>query len=150
PAALRVRAVAAGAPVIQDVVVCGHDRAEIGLLVVPNETGCRSLCPDAPASMKLGRLLLDPRVRQRIAEALATMASEADSSCMRPARALLMHEPLTVDGNEITDKGYVNQRAVIARRTELVERLYAEPPDPEVIIAPQPVRGGKPAKVRTR
>lgn len=61
------------------------------------------------------------------------MIAEADGMC--PARALLMAEPLSSDGNEITDKGYVNQRAVLERRSDLVERLYADTADPEIITA---------------
>jgi feruloyl-CoA synthase len=50
-------------------------------------------------------------------------------------RALLLTDPPSIDANEITDKGYINQRAVLQRRAELVERLYAEPPDADVIRA---------------
>ena len=136
PGQVRIRAMAAGSPVIQDAVVTGHDRAEIGLLVVPSEQGCRSLCPEVPATVPLPALLLDARVRQCVETALSTMSADTEGSSMRPVRALLMHEPLSGDDNEITEKGYVNQRAVLTRRHELVERLYAVPPDPEIIIAP--------------
>ena len=47
---------------------------------------------------------------------------------MRIARAMLMTEPASIDGNELTDKGYINQRAGLERRAALVERLYAERP----------------------
>jgi feruloyl-CoA synthase len=50
-------------------------------------------------------------------------------------RALVLADPPSIDANEITDKGYVNQRAVLDRRAALVERLYAEPPAAEVITA---------------
>ena len=132
PGQIRVRAIAAGAPVIQDAVVTGHNRAEIGLLIVPSEQGCRSLCPDVPRNAPLDTLLADPRVRQRVAAALVTMSADGEGSATRPVRALLMTEPLSSDGNEITDKGYVNQRGVLERRFELVERLYAS--DPQVIM----------------
>jgi feruloyl-CoA synthase len=48
-----------------------------------------------------------------------------------------LEEPPSIDANEITDKGYINQRAVLMRRAALVERLHAREPDPEVIVAPQ-------------
>ncbi|HSF47775.1 MAG TPA: feruloyl-CoA synthase, partial [Burkholderiales bacterium] len=131
--AIRVKAIAAGEPIIQDVVVAGHDREEVGLLVFPSEAGCRSLCPDAPASATLGTLIGDPRVRARVRTALETMAAESTGSSNRPTRALLMEEPPSIDANEITDKGYINQRAVLTRRAALVERLYADEPDAEVI-----------------
>ena len=53
---------------------------------------------------------------------------------MEIARVILMHEPPSIDANEITDKGYINQRAVLERRAELVERLYAEPVHDDVIV----------------
>jgi feruloyl-CoA synthase len=60
--------------------------------------------------------------------------SSTGASSMRIARAMLMTEPASIDGNELTDKGYINQRAGLERRAALVERLYAERPDAEVII----------------
>jgi feruloyl-CoA synthase len=132
--ALRVKAISAGAPVIQDAVVTGHDREEVGLLIFPNEAGCRSLCPDVPANATLATLIADARVRARMSEALKAMASEATGSSNRPTRALLMEEPPSIDANEITDKGYINQRAVLARRSALVEQLYAPAPDTTVIL----------------
>jgi feruloyl-CoA synthase len=56
---------------------------------------------------------------------------------MRIARAMLMAEPPSIDGNELTDKGYINQRAGLERRADLVERLYAKKPDQDVIILNQ-------------
>jgi feruloyl-CoA synthase len=134
--AVRVQAIAAGAPVIQDAVVTGHGRAEIGLLVFPSEQGCRALCTDAPASMTLGELLYEPRVRRRIKGALTAMATDSNGSRC-PVRVLLMSEPPSLNVGEITDNGYVNQRAVLARRSALVERLHAAMPDPEVIVSPR-------------
>ena len=130
---LRIKAIAAGAPVIQDCVITGHDREEIGLLVFPNPAGCRSLCPAAPADMPLAALTGMPEVREHMTKALRRLADEATGSSTYPTRALLMDEPPNIDANEITDKGYINQRAVLLRRAALVERLRAETPDPDVI-----------------
>lgn len=131
--ALRVRAIAAAAPVAQDVVVTGHDREEVGLLIFPNPAGIRMLCPDLPPDAPLAQMIARPEVRLRVQAALKTLAAEATGSSLRPTRALLLEEPPQIDGNEITDKGYINQRAVLARRAALVERLYAEPPGEEVV-----------------
>ena len=60
--------------------------------------------------------------------------SSGTSSSMRVARAILMVEPPSIDGNELTDKGYINQRAGLDRRAALVERLYAERPGEDVIV----------------
>ena len=134
--ALRLEAISALAPVAQDVVVTGHDRDEIGLLIFPNLAGCRTLlgalASDAPPST----LLADAAVRRRVEQGLAalTRAGTGSSTCAR--RALLLLEPASIDAGEITDKGYINQRAVLQRRAALVETLYAEPPHPSVILAP--------------
>jgi feruloyl-CoA synthase len=56
---------------------------------------------------------------------------------MHPVRALILAEPPSIDAGEITDKGYINQRAVLERRTALVEKLHATPAAPEVIVAPK-------------
>ncbi len=72
-------------------------------------------------------------MRQRIAQALVALAREGAGSSTHPTRALLMDEPPSGDANEITDKGYVNQRAVLTRRAALVERLHAAKPDAQVI-----------------
>ena len=109
--ALRLRLIAAGNPVVQDAVITGHDRDEVGALVFPSPAGAA----------------LDPmELRARVAAALRVMASEPGGSSTRVARALVMHEPPSVDANEITDKGYINQGAVLRRRAALVEALYAE------------------------
>jgi feruloyl-CoA synthase len=131
---LRVKAIAAGAPVIQDCVVTGHDRADIGLLIFPNSAGCRSLCPDAAPDASLATLIERSEVRRRVADALAALADESSGSSTYPTRALLMAEPPSGDANEITDKGYVNQRAVLLRRAALVEHLYAAKPESDVIL----------------
>jgi feruloyl-CoA synthase len=131
--ALRVRAIAAAAPVVQDAVVTGHNREEVGLLLFASEAGCRRLCPDAPADASLPVLVRDPRVRGRVAAALAALGVEATGSSNRPTRAILMEEPPSIDAGEITDKGYVNQAAVLLRRAALVERLYAAPAHLDVI-----------------
>lgn len=148
---LRTEVIAAGAPAIQDVVVTGHDREEIGLLIVPNPAGCRSLCGAGEAETQLAELVRRPAVRDRLRDGLASHNAANPMSSRRIGRALLLVEPLSIDGGEITDKGYVNQRAVLERRAALVERLYApgqekcpeNGPDDEVIrLDGEPSAGG--------
>ena len=135
---LRVKAIAAGAPAIADCVVTGHDQEDIGLLVFPNVAGCRGLCPDVAADLPIAALIARPEVRRRIEEALERLAAEGGGSSTRPARALVMEEPPSGDANEITDKGYINQRAVLLRRAALVERLHSPKPDP-IVIRPRAI-----------
>jgi feruloyl-CoA synthase len=75
-------------------------------------------------------------VRRALILALARHNARAKGSSMRIARCLLLAEPPSIDANEITDKGYLNQRAVLTRRAALVERLYTDPPMPDVIVIP--------------
>src|SRR6202008_3657438 len=108
----------------------GHDRDEIGLLIFPSLAGLRSLCPALGADAKLDELLAQPVVRDTLAAALARHNAQAQGSSMRIARCLLLTEPPSIDANEITDKGYLNQRAVLQKRAALVERLHAGPGPP--------------------
>jgi feruloyl-CoA synthase len=108
---VRVRLIAAADPIVQDAVITGHDRHEIGALVFLNPAAVQGLTPEA--------------VRARLGAALASLAAGGGGSSTRPARLLILTEPPSIDANEITDKGYLNQRAVLERRAALVERLYA-------------------------
>ncbi len=131
--ALRVALIAAGAPIIEDAVIAGHDRDEIGLLVFPSLAGCRSLCPELEPEAPLAELIRRPGVRDALAAALARHNASAGGSSHRIGRALLLDGPPSIDKGEITDKGYINQRAVLTHRAALVERLYAEPGDAAVV-----------------
>jgi feruloyl-CoA synthase len=131
---LRLAAIAAGAPVIEDCVITGHDRDEIGLIVFPSIAGCRKLCPHLPADAPAAALVSDPVVRQAIGEALRKLKADGGGSSMYAGRAVVTTDPPTIDANEITDKGYINQRAVLANRSALVMRLYAAPLAPDVIV----------------
>jgi len=110
-------------------------RIDIGLLVFPSLAGCRALCPDAGPEATLADLIGRPPVRACIGQALQRLAGQGTTgSSTYPARALLLAEPPSGDANEITDKGYINQRAVLMKRADLVERLHAEPPGADVIV----------------
>src|SRR6195952_1014174 len=130
---LRTDAIAAATPAVHDALVAGQDREFIGLLAWPNLHACRQIVgnPDAGYDDVVGH----PEVLACLKRGLqAHNASCAGASSMRVARAMLMVEPASIDGNELTDKGYINQRAGLERRAALVERLYAEHPDEDVII----------------
>ncbi|AKU12625.1 feruloyl-CoA synthase [Azoarcus sp. CIB] len=132
---LRVKGIDALKPVAQDIVVTGHDRDEIGFLVFPNVSECRSLCPGLPADAPVEQVLTNPAVLARVRLGMAALAQGGGGSSTVPTRALLMAEPPSVEAGEITDKGYINQRAVLTRRKDLVEVLYAEMPDKTVVTA---------------
>jgi len=131
---LRPAVIGAGAPVIEDAVVTGHDRDEIGLLIFPSLAGLRGLCPKLGPEATLADMVGNPAVRAVLSQGLARHNAAAQGSSMRISRCLILTEPPSIDANEITDKGYLNQRAVLAKRAALVERLHAEPAGPEVIV----------------
>ncbi|MDE0387007.1 MAG: feruloyl-CoA synthase, partial [Defluviicoccus sp.] len=130
---LRLAVISATAPVLQDAVITGHDRDEIGVLGFPSLPGCRSLCPDLGPDATLEDAIARPEIRQRLADGLAAHNAENRGSSTRIARALLTAEPPAIDAGEITDKGYINQRAVLARRAAEIERLHADVPGAGVI-----------------
>jgi feruloyl-CoA synthase len=122
---LRTTAIAAATPVLQDAVICGQDREYTGLLGFPNIAACRQLAGDTEANLTTAELLAHPAVVATVRDGLARMNAGSKGSSMRVRRALLMAEPPSIDGQEITDKGYINQRATLERRKALVEKLYA-------------------------
>ena len=130
---LRTNAIAAATPVLLDALVAGQDKPFVGLLAWPNLHACRQLIGDAEAGYE--QVVRHPAVIDCVRRGLAAMNAEGGgSSSLRVARAMLMVEPPSIDGNELTDKGYINQRAGLERRAALVERLYAEKPDDDVLI----------------
>jgi len=130
---LRVAALAAGSPLLQDAVICGHDAAAVALLAWPNLAACRAVA-GLPADAPAEAVLAAAPVREHIRAGLARHNAANPGSSTAIARVLLMAEPPSIDGNEITDKGYVNQRATLERRAALLVRLLAPAPDPEVIL----------------
>jgi len=125
--------IAACAPAVQDVVITGHDREEVGLLVFPNPAGCRALCGGLEEA-SLAELIRRPEVRKRLLEGLAAHNAAHPANSRRVTRALLLADPPSIQTGEITDKGYVNQRAVLDRRAALVERLYGEVDDEMIVL----------------
>jgi feruloyl-CoA synthase len=135
---LRAKVIAAGHPCVQDVVVTGLNRDEIGLLVFVRADECRrlgALADDTP----LPEVLHHAAVRRFFQSLADRMWREGTGSANRPERWHLLAEPPSIDRGEITDKGSINQRAVLAAREALVEALYG-PDDPFVIL---PHRAGE-------
>jgi feruloyl-CoA synthase len=115
---LRLRLVSALAPYAQDAVITGHDHAEVGALVFPS-AATQALSPEQRA--------------QHARNALQTLRAEGGGSSQAVVRLLWLMEPPSADAGEITDKGYVNQGAVLRRRAADVTRLYAELADLQVV-----------------
>ncbi len=132
---LRLQVVAAGSPLIRDAVITGQDKAFIGALIWLNEDKVRAFTGHAEAP--LDDVLADEKLRDEIATGLAKHNAANPGSSTSIRRAVLMAEPPSADGHEITDKGYINQRAALQRRAPLVEAIYADTPPPHVIEIPK-------------
>jgi feruloyl-CoA synthase len=130
---LRARFVAHCAPYVTDVVVAGHDRDEAAALVIPNLAACRELAGAQSGAAGPAEILGCDSVRKAFAGLLETFNAEAGGSSRRLARLILMDDPPSLDSGELTDKGSVNQRAVLGRRAAMIEELYAESPSRRVI-----------------
>jgi feruloyl-CoA synthase len=124
---LRARLLQALEPYARDVVIAGADRNEIGALIFPNLDACRALAGGADVASD-ARLCAELRAR------LAAFAGTSTGSSNRVCRAMLLAEPPSLDAGEMTDKGSINQRAVLDRRADLVAELYAAVPSPRVLV----------------
>jgi feruloyl-CoA synthase len=130
---LRTRILQQAGAYVQDVVVTAPDRQFVGALVFPNVTACRGLCPDLAPDAPVDAVVGDARVRDTLREIFQRLAAESTGSSTFVARVLVLCDPPQIDAREITDKGSINQKAVLANRAALVEDIYAEPPPPHVL-----------------
>jgi feruloyl-CoA synthase len=126
---LRARFIDHFAPYVRDVVFAGADQDDIAVLVFPDVAACQKLCPDVPPASVLN----DARVVTQFRNGLQALAREAAGSSTRICRALLMEAPPSLDAGEMTDKGSINQRAVLRNRAAVVDELYARPLSSRVI-----------------
>jgi feruloyl-CoA synthase len=136
---LRAKFIAHFAPYVRDVVIAGHDRTDLAGLVIVDLDNCRALCPDLPADAGIAQIVHDPRVRARFAELVESYGRQATGSSTRIERIVLLDELPSLDVGEVTDKGSINQRAVLDHRAALVEDLYAATPSSRVITAKESI-----------
>ncbi len=129
---LRARFVDHFAPYIRDVVFAGADRDDIAALIFPDIEACRKLGGFASGASS-SEIVGAPAVRAKFAELLVKLAAASPGSSTRVERAILMAEPPSMDKGEMTDKGSINQRAVLKNRATLVDELYAVPLSSETI-----------------
>lgn len=120
---LRARILAAAGDWLQDVVIAGMNRNEIGILMFPRIEVCRELV-GLDASADVPTILHHPKVRGLFQDLVDRMWREGTGSATRVARGLVLETPPSVDLGEITDKGSINQRAVLTHRADLVDAMY--------------------------
>ncbi|WP_350494848.1 hypothetical protein [Neopusillimonas aromaticivorans] len=135
--AMRSQIIAAGAPFIHDAVITGHDRDELGMLILllPTATG---LSPDLPEGASLAEIASNPDVRAWAQALLNTLWAKGTGSSNRVVRALLLKDPALMELGEMTDKGSINQRTMLRTRAALVEKLYEVQPDDDDVLLAQP------------
>lgn len=132
---MRARIISAGAPYVQDVVVTGLNRDDVGVLVFPRLDDCRRLA-QLPASASASEVVNAPAVRAFFAGLLERLNRESTGGATLIARLRLLEVAPSLDLGEVTDKGSINQRAVLTHRAELVEALHdAVRRDPHAIYA---------------
>jgi feruloyl-CoA synthase len=129
---LRARFVAACAPLVRDVVIAGINRDEISALVVLDLDGCRLINPTLPLD-DLARVASDPLIVAAFSERFQKLMAGATGSSTRITRAVLLDIPLSIDRGEVTDKGSINQRAVLENRNALIEEIYSSAPPAQLI-----------------
>jgi feruloyl-CoA synthase len=129
---LRARLVAACAPLVRDVVIAGINRDEVSALVVLDPDGCRLINLALPLD-DLAATAADPLVRAAFRERLTQFLTAATGSSTRVTRAILLDTPLSIDRGEVTDKGSINQRALLEHRSQLIDELYSPTPPAHVI-----------------
>ncbi|MCO6392915.1 AMP-binding protein [Aliihoeflea aestuarii] len=133
-AGVRGSVISACAPLVRDVVLTGLDRNHIGALLVLDFDAARKADPDL-AKANEETIARHPCVRVEIQKCLDMLAAKSTGSSNLVARAIILDAPPSIDRHEVTDKGSINQRAVMAARADQVDHLYAEPSPTHVIVA---------------
>jgi feruloyl-CoA synthase len=129
---LRARFVAACAPMVRDVVIAGINRDEVSALVILDLDGCRLVNSALPPD-DLAAAASDSTIRDALRERLVKFLATSTGSSTRITRAVLIATPLSIDRGEVTDKGSINQRAVLDHRAALIDELYSSTPAADVI-----------------
>jgi feruloyl-CoA synthase len=130
---LRAKIMAHFAPFVRDVVVAGHDRDDVSMLIFADLRACSELCGGQFANLPPSEIISHELVRARFQSLLESFAEQATGNSNRVVRAVLVEEPPSLDAGEVTDKGSLNQRAVLERRAELVEELYSSVASPGIL-----------------
>jgi feruloyl-CoA synthase len=111
---------------VHDVVVAGHDRDDVRMLVFPNVATCRTIA-QLPPHTGAREVLSHRGVKERFASALVRFGSGRHASSTSVGCVILLEVPPSIDAGEITDKGSLNQKAVLTNRRMLVDQLYGAP-----------------------
>jgi len=132
---LRTQIINRFQPYMRDVVLAGENENDVTALGVPDMPAIRALHLELDRKLSDAEVLASQIVRANVRERLTAFKRDSTGSSNRLMRVLLLDEPPSMDAGEMTDKGSINQRAVLSRRAELVKELYSNPPSARVIVA---------------
>ncbi len=132
---LRAAMIAAFAPFVRDLVVAGHDRDDLAVILLLDPDGCVARFPELRADLSPAALARHAGLRSALRDLLVTFRAGATGSSTRVERIVILDEAPSIDHGEVTDKGSINQRAALAHRVGLVQELYGEKPSDRVIYA---------------
>ena len=137
---LRMAMIAHFAPLLREAVICGHGHDDVTAMLLLDIDGCRGVAADLAPGASLKACADHPVIRREIAKRLESFAAGSTGSSNRVIRAIVLDEPPSIDLGEVTDKGSINQRAMLECRAGLVEELYLEAPSARTICAQEQVR----------
>jgi feruloyl-CoA synthase len=130
---LRAKLLAVLGDMAHDVVLTAPDRDFVGALIFPNVEACRGRCGPNGRGLTVAGVLRHPRVLARIQDALDALAQSSAGISTAVARAILLEHPPSIDAHESTEKGSVNQKAVLRHRADMVDLMYSDPASPLVV-----------------
>ena len=130
---LRARLLLHFGPYVHDVVIAAPDRAFVTALIFPQAAACRTLAPDLDPDASVTEVMEHPEVRKTFARLLSEFADAYPGSSTCIARAILIDVPPSIDAAEVTDKGTLNQKAILRSRAAVVDELYAAAPTDRTI-----------------
>ncbi len=131
---LRTRVIGAGAPYVQDVVVTGHDRSDVGVLIFLQPATARTLSQALTEAASLTDIAQDLHVQAHLRQIISRLNEQATGSSNRIARAVLLEQAPSIELGECTDKGSINQRTTLKVRAALVEGMFSTSPDPKLLF----------------
>ncbi|AUD02886.1 feruloyl-CoA synthase [Spirosoma pollinicola] len=120
---LKAKIISQGSPVVQDVVIAGLDRNYVGILLFLNADACRKLT-DQPPEIHPASVFDHPTITDYVDKLLVQLNQTARGSSDRVERVLIALDPPSIDRGEITDKGSLNQRAILKHRAQLIDALF--------------------------
>ena len=136
---LRAAMIAHFAPLLREAVICGHGHDDVTAMLLLDTDGCRAFAPDIPADSSLSVYANHPAIRAELDRRLHALAEKSTGSSNKVVRALVLEEPPSIDIGEVTDKGSINQRAVLEHRAPLVAELYGESPSARTLFVTKQV-----------